>query len=85
MVYDAFKQVILIVVITVFCISNSTGQNKIKDFSTEYDVYLKELSDLMFSSDNSDLKSNFRSITCWPTLSVLILVTEKVTKISTEL
>ena len=43
MVYDAFKQVILIVVITVFCISNSTGQNKIKDFSSEYDVYLKEL------------------------------------------
>ena len=60
MVYDAFKQVILIVVITVFCISNSTGQNKIKDFSTEYDVYLKELSDLMLSSDNSDLKSNYK-------------------------
>ena len=61
MVFNAFKKVVLITILFFISVSLSNAQNKIKAFSEDYSVYLNELSEFMFSSDNNDLKSNFKN------------------------
>ena len=61
MVFNAFKKVVLITILFFISVSLSNAQNKIKVFSEDYSVYLNELSEFMLSSDNNDLKSNFKT------------------------
>ena len=61
MAFNAFKKVVLITILFFISVSLSNAQNKIKVFSEDYSVYLNELSEFMLSSDNNDLKSNFKT------------------------
>ena len=61
MVNGAFKK-IKFLFLFLFLISNTqtSAQKKIASFSEDFKSYIQELESVMTSSDNSDLKSNFK-------------------------
>ena len=60
MVYDAFKKLVFLLTILIISFVSAHAQNNKKEFSNDYNKYLKELSDFMLASDNSDLKNNYK-------------------------
>ena len=60
MVYDAFKKLVFLLAILIISFVSAHAQNNKKEFSNDYNKYLKELSDFMLASDNSDLKNNYK-------------------------
>jgi len=60
MVYDAFKKLVFLLAILIISFVSAHAQINKKEFSNDYNKYLKELSDFMLASDNSDLKNNYK-------------------------
>ena len=66
MVYDAFKKLVFLLTILIISFVSAYAQNNKKEFSKDYNKYLKELSGCMLASDNGDLKIIIKGLKRFP-------------------